>query len=77
MRALRSSGDSFGARFTVAGGGVVTLDALRRARELASRVRVFNGDGATKDGHEVQLLANVGDAAGARSAAEAGAIKRA
>ena len=58
--------------------GSITLnpseDALRRARELASRVRVFNGDGATKDGHEVQLLANVGDAAGARSAAEAGAM---
>ena len=58
--------------------GAVTLnpteEALRRARELASRVRVFNGDGATKDGHEVQLLANVGDAAGARSAAEAGAM---
>ena len=43
-------------------------------REIASRVRVFNGDGATKDGHEVQLLANVGDAAGARCAAEAGAM---
>ena len=58
--------------------GTVTLnpteEALRRARELASRVRVFNGDGATKDGREVQLLANVGDAAGARSAAEAGAM---
>ena len=58
--------------------GTITInpseDALRRARELASRVRVFNGDGATKDGHEVQLLANVGDAAGARSAAEAGAM---
>ena len=58
--------------------GVITLDPsedeLRRARELANRVRVFNGDGATRDGHEVQLLANVGDAAGARSAAEAGAM---
>jgi len=58
--------------------GTITInpseDALRRARELASRVRVFNGDGATKDGHEVQLLANVGDATGARSAAEAGAM---
>ena len=58
--------------------GSVTLnpteEALRRARELASRVRVFNGDGATRDGREVQLLANVGDAAGARSAAEAGAM---
>ena len=58
--------------------GTVTLnpseEALRRARELASRVRVFNGDGATKDGREVQLLANVGDAAGARSAAAAGAM---
>ena len=49
-------------------------EALRRAKELASRVRVFRGDGATKDGHEVQLLANVGDAAGARSAAAAGAM---
>jgi len=37
-------------------------------------VRVFRGDGATKDGREVQLLANVGDAAGARSAAAAGAM---
>ena len=59
--------------------GTITInpseDALCRARELASRVRVFNGDGATKDGHEVQLLANVGDAAGARSAAEAGALR--
>ena len=58
--------------------GTVTLnpteEALRRARELASRVRVFHGDGATKDGHEVQLLANVGEAAGARSAAKAGAM---
>ncbi len=58
--------------------GSITLDPteeqLRRARELASRVRVFNGDGATKDGHEVQLLANVGDGASARSAAEANAM---
>lgn len=58
--------------------GVITLDPteeqLRHARELASRVRVFNGDGATKDGHEVQLLANVGDGASARSAAEANAM---
>lgn len=58
--------------------GTITIDPsedqLRRARELANRVRVFNGDGATKDGHEVQLLANVGDAAGARTAAEAGAM---
>ncbi|WP_067781492.1 phosphoenolpyruvate--protein phosphotransferase [Actinomyces vulturis] len=58
--------------------GVITLDPsedqLRKARELASRVREFHGDGATKDGHEVQLLANVGDAASARSAAEAGAM---
>lgn len=58
--------------------GTITLDpseeALRRAAELASRVREFHGDGATKDGHVVQLLANVGDAAGARAAAEAGAM---
>ena len=58
--------------------GTITLDpsedALRHARELAQRVRVFNGDGATKDGHEVQLLANVGDGAAARSAAEANAM---
>lgn len=47
---------------------------IDHARELASRVREFKGDGATKDGHEVQLLANVGDGAGARAAAEAGAM---
>ncbi|SPT52711.1 Phosphoenolpyruvate-protein phosphotransferase [Actinomyces bovis] len=58
--------------------GFITLEPseeeLRHARELASRVREFNGDGATKDGHEVQLLANVGDGAAARSAAEANAM---
>lgn len=51
-----------------------TEEQLRRAKELASRVRVFNGDGGTKDGHVVQLLANVGDGAAARSAAEANAM---
>ncbi|WP_127842381.1 phosphoenolpyruvate--protein phosphotransferase [Actinomyces wuliandei] len=58
--------------------GTITVnpseDALRRARELASRVREFHGDGATRDGREVQLLANVGDGDGARSAAEANAM---
>ncbi|WP_194949271.1 phosphoenolpyruvate--protein phosphotransferase [Actinomyces trachealis] len=58
--------------------GVITLEPteeqLRHAKELASRVREFKGDGATKDGYEVQLLANVGDGAAARSAAEANAM---
>lgn len=58
--------------------GLITLspteEQLRHAKELASRVRVFNGDGGTMDGHVVQLLANVGDGAAARSAAEANAM---
>ena len=49
-------------------------EQLRKARELASVVREFHGDGATADGIEVQLLANVGDAEDARKAAAAGAM---
>ena len=48
-------------------------DALRRAAERATQVRTFSGSGHTADGHPVALLANVGDPAGARAAADAGA----
>ncbi|MCI9889350.1 phosphoenolpyruvate--protein phosphotransferase [Micrococcales bacterium 31B] len=40
---------------------------------LSSVKREFNGDGRTSDDHKVQLLANVGDPAGAKGAAAAGA----
>jgi phosphoenolpyruvate-protein phosphotransferase (PTS system enzyme I) len=45
-------------------------------QRMAARRRVqhvWSGEGATSDGHKVGLLANIGDAAGARAAAEAGA----
>ncbi|WP_321575453.1 phosphoenolpyruvate--protein phosphotransferase [Oerskovia douganii] len=43
------------------------------ARALAATVRTFSGEGRTADGHRVQLLANIGDPAGAAPAAAAGA----
>ncbi len=43
------------------------------AEALAAQVRTFTGEGRTADGHRVQLLANVGEPAGAAKAAEAGA----
>ncbi|MFH5822387.1 phosphoenolpyruvate--protein phosphotransferase [Georgenia sp. AZ-5] len=59
------------------GAGTVTPDpdeaAVRRANERAAQVRTFDGRGRTADGHLVALLANVGDPAGARAAAAAGA----
>ncbi|MDD9205764.1 PEP-utilizing enzyme, partial [Georgenia sp. 10Sc9-8] len=48
-------------------------EEVRQAERAAAQVRTFDGAGRTADGHEVQLLANVGDADGARAAAEAGA----
>ncbi|WP_127571195.1 phosphoenolpyruvate--protein phosphotransferase [Georgenia faecalis] len=57
--------------------GTITLDpdaaAVEAAARLAAQVRTFDGDGRTSDGHKVQLLANVGDPAGAEKAAAAGA----
>ncbi|MFC8921392.1 phosphoenolpyruvate--protein phosphotransferase [Cellulosimicrobium sp. NPDC057127] len=57
--------------------GTVVVDpspeAVRAARERALEVRTFDGTGRTRDGHRVQLLANVGDPAGAAPAAAAGA----
>jgi phosphotransferase system enzyme I (PtsI) len=49
-------------------------DERARAHRLAATgPRTFSGTAATADGTAVQLLANVGDAASARAAAEAGA----
>ncbi|MEE6272806.1 phosphoenolpyruvate--protein phosphotransferase [Georgenia sp. MJ206] len=57
--------------------GTVVLDPsdedVAAAEKLAAQVRTFDGDGRTADDHKVQLLANVGDPAGAAKAAEAGA----
>lgn len=57
--------------------GAVTIDPdeeqVEAARALAGRTRTFDGHGRTADGHEVELLANVGDPAEAEPAAAAGA----
>jgi len=58
-------------------GGTVTVDpdedAVAAALALAAQVRTFDGEGRTADGQRVELLANVGDPADARSAAAANA----
>ncbi|WP_255303672.1 phosphoenolpyruvate--protein phosphotransferase [Georgenia sp. 311] len=57
--------------------GTAVLDPspeeVAAAEALAAQVRTFDGHGRTSDGHHVQLLANVGEPAGAAKAAEAGA----
>lgn len=57
--------------------GIVTLDPteeqIQTAQAVAQQVRVFNGRGQTKDGHHIQLLANIGDPTSAHEAAQAGA----
>src|SRR5690625_4442111 len=50
-----------------------TEEEVAAAEALSAQVRTFDGQGRTSDGHHVQLLANVGEPAGARKAAEAGA----
>ena len=50
-----------------------TDQQVATARALAATVRTFSGEGRTADGHRVQLLANIGDPAGAEPAAAAGA----
>ncbi|MFF2623181.1 phosphoenolpyruvate--protein phosphotransferase [Oerskovia jenensis] len=50
-----------------------TDEQVAAARALAATVRTFSGEGRTADGHRVQLLANIGDPAGAEPAAAAGA----
>lgn len=59
------------------GAGTVELapepERVRRAEEQRRVTRTFDGRGRTADGHEIALLANVGDPANARAAAEAGA----
>ncbi|WP_448061219.1 phosphoenolpyruvate--protein phosphotransferase [Cellulomonas hominis] len=57
--------------------GTVTVhpdDAeVAAARALGAQERTFDGHGRTADGHHVELLANIGDPAGAQPAADAGA----
>lgn len=48
-------------------------DTVRKVDAARSRERHFDGVGRTSDGHRVQLLANVGDPAGAAAAIETGA----
>lgn len=50
-----------------------TDDELATVRAVAARARTFDGEGRTKDGHRVQLLANIGDPSDAEPAARAGA----
>ena len=50
-----------------------TEEEVAAAEALSAQVRTFDGQGRTSDGHHVELLANVGEPAGARKAAEAGA----
>ncbi|MCW2507184.1 MAG: ptsI [Modestobacter sp.] len=44
---------------------------VRAAREAAAALATYRGPGTTRDGHRVQVLANVQDGAGARAAAKA------
>ncbi|MEE6287809.1 phosphoenolpyruvate--protein phosphotransferase [Georgenia sp. MJ173] len=46
---------------------------VRAAERIAAQSRTFDGTGRTSDGRRVQLLANVGEPAGAAQAAAAGA----
>lgn len=59
------------------GTGVVTLEPtaeqVQEAHALAARRRTFSGVGRTRDGHRVQLLANIGSPDEAGPAAQAGA----
>ncbi|MGO2042594.1 MAG: putative PEP-binding protein, partial [Cellulosimicrobium funkei] len=48
-------------------------EQVAAARARSQQVRTFDGTGRTRDGHRVQLLANVGDPAGAAAAAASGA----
>ena len=48
-------------------------EARDRAARAAARNRSWEGPGATADGRRIKLLANIGDPAGARAAADAGA----
>lgn len=50
-----------------------SAETIRKVEAARGRSRQFSGEGRTADGHRVQLLANVGDPAGAAAADEAGA----
>ncbi|MPV49947.1 MULTISPECIES: putative PEP-binding protein [unclassified Pseudactinotalea] len=49
-------------------------DRVAEAREQAATAAAWRGEGATSDGHGVDLLANVQDGAGARAAAQGVAV---
>lgn len=57
--------------------GIVTTDPtpelIAKVQSLGKVELVFNGSGSTSDGHEVQLLANVGDSKDVPAAVEANA----
>src|ERR671919_3014909 len=50
-----------------------TADQIAKAKQVAQRVRTFDGQGRTSDGHRVALLANVGDAKGVPAAVDVAA----
>lgn len=50
-----------------------TEEELATVRAVAARSRSFDGEGRTRDGHRVQLLANIGNPSDAEPAARAGA----
>lgn len=50
-----------------------SAEQIAAVAKLVARHRTFSGAGATKDGHPVALLANIGDPKGAQAAAAAGA----
>ena len=50
-----------------------TEDQVAKAKQVAQRVRTFDGHGRTSDGHHIALLANVGDAKGVSAAVDVAA----
>lgn len=50
-----------------------SADQIAKAEQVARRVRTFDGQGRTSDGHPIALLANVGDPKGVAAAVEVGA----
>lgn len=50
-----------------------TQEQIAKAEQVARRVRTFDGEGRTSDGHRVALLANVGDPKGVAAAVDLGA----
>jgi phosphoenolpyruvate-protein phosphotransferase (PTS system enzyme I) len=55
---------------TIAPDQAAAVEAVTKARREAELLAAWTGPGATSDGHQVAVLANVGDGAAARSARE-------